>query len=404
MKALHAPREGTSYDPFPVRFFALYFVFYAAQALYGTYMNLFLGSVGFSKTQIGLMVSLSTACLLITQPFWGILSDKARYKNTVVAVLMGMAGLFSLAFPRIQKPGVMTLFVCLMAISFFPIAPLKDNITLEYLNDKKWDFGQIRMGGTIGYALTVLVVGILIQDAYVRIFPMYAGIMFLAMLLLFTLPRVHGHRHGENRAPVRVIFQDPALLCLLFFNLGYMLGTSMFYNYYPLYFTGIGGNSSLVGIMLFVCAIAEVPFFFFAGRLIKRFGVYAMILTAGVATSLRWFLLYVLTDPVLIIAANALHGVGYVMVMYSMATHINTHAPKELRATAQSLIALISALFSRVLFGYVGGVASDRFGVENMMLFSSLVVLAASLMFAVWFKLVEKKAATTQSRREEASK
>jgi hypothetical protein len=42
--------------------------------------------------------------------------------------------------------------------------------------------------------------------------------------------------------------------------------------------------------------------------------------------------------------------------------------------------------------------------VENMMLFSSLVVLAASLMFAVWFKLVEKKAATTQSRREEASK
>jgi PPP family 3-phenylpropionic acid transporter len=104
-----------------VRFFALYYVFYAAQALYGTYMNLFLGSVGFSKTQIGLMVSLSTACLLITQPFWGILSDKARYKNTVVAVLMGMAGLFSLAFPRIQKPGVMTLFVCLMAISFFPI-------------------------------------------------------------------------------------------------------------------------------------------------------------------------------------------------------------------------------------------------------------------------------------------
>jgi hypothetical protein len=48
------------------------------------------------------------------------------------------------------------------------------------------------------------------------------------------------------------------------------------------------------------------------------------------------------------------------MVMYSMATHINTHAPKELRATAQSLIALISALFSRVLFGM--SVALPRIG------------------------------------------
>ncbi|MCA5011343.1 MFS transporter, partial [Clostridioides difficile] len=42
---------------------------------------------------------------------------------------------------------------------FVPIIPLNDNITLESLTGSKWDYGRIRLGGTIGYAVTVVLAG-----------------------------------------------------------------------------------------------------------------------------------------------------------------------------------------------------------------------------------------------------
>lgn len=375
-------------DRFPFRFFAFYFLFYAAQAMYSSYMNLFLRGRGFSMTQIGGIVSVSTLALLLVQPVWGLASDKARNKNAVMLALMAVSAGIALLFPQVRSPWLLAGLVCLNAAFFNPIAPLQDNLTLEHLAGTRWDFGQIRMGGTLGYALTTLVVGLFLRDAYVRIFYIVFVFLLASLVTARKLPAVHGHRHGGDRAPVRILLRDPALLCLLFFNLAYSLGASFFYNFYPIHFTTVGGNSGLVGTLLFVCAMAEVPFFFFAGRIVKRFGIYATLLVAGLATSLRWFLLFMLTSPALIIAANLLHGVGFATISYCMATYINANAPRELRATAQSLLSLVTAVFARIVFGYVGGLASDRFGVENMMLFSCLVMLAATAVFAVWFRQV----------------
>ena len=63
-------------DPFPIRLFLVYVFFYAGQAIYNVYLNLFLNSKGFTNTKLGLVSSISTAALVLIQPYWGILSDK----------------------------------------------------------------------------------------------------------------------------------------------------------------------------------------------------------------------------------------------------------------------------------------------------------------------------------------
>lgn len=375
-------------DRFPFRFFAFYIFLYGAQSMFSAYMNLFLRDRGFSLTQIGALVSVSTLALLLVQPVWGLASDRAKNKNAVMLILIAASAGISLLFPQIRSPWLLAAVVCLNAMFFNPIAPLQDTLTLEHLSGTRWDFGQIRMGGTLGYALTTLAVGVFIRDDYVRIFYIVFVFLLASLATAIKLPPVRGHRHGGGRAPVRVLLRDPALLCLVCFNLAYSLGASFFYTFYPIHFTTIGGNSGLVGTLLFVCAMAEVPFFFFAGRIVKRFGIYATMLAAGLATSLRWLLLFLLTSPVLIIVANLLHGIGYATISYCLATYINANAPRELRATAQSLVALVTAVFSRIVFGYAGGLASDHFGVENMMLFSCVIMLAATIAFAFWFRRV----------------
>lgn len=376
---------------FPIRLFSLFVIFFSSLALIGSYMNLYLDSTGLSKSEIGLTVSISTGFLLLVQPIWGLLSDKSRNKNILLVLMLVLAGGAALLIPRLSGLWLLVAGVCAVTIFYNPIQPLLENLALEQLEGSRWDYGQIRMGGTFGFSIMVLAAGILLRDNYALVFPAVAVILLASAAMIFSMPPVRGHRHGANRAPIREVFKDPILRSLAVYFLLFVLTANIFYSFYPIHFTSIGGNSAWVGLMLFVCAISEVPFFFFAGALVKRLGLYRMILISGLATALRWFLIFSFSSPALIVLAGLLHGVGFVPIGYGVAIHINTHLPKELRATAQSLVALLTAFFSRVVFGYAGGLACDAFGVRNVMLIASGVMLLATLLFAVGYQRATRR-------------
>ncbi|MBE7720444.1 hypothetical protein [Lacrimispora indolis] len=44
---------------FPKGLFCVYLVFFSGQAIYNTYLNLYLAQIGFSTTQIGSIISIS---------------------------------------------------------------------------------------------------------------------------------------------------------------------------------------------------------------------------------------------------------------------------------------------------------------------------------------------------------
>lgn len=376
---------------FPIGLFALFTVFFSSLALIGSYMNLYLDSTGLTKSEIGLTVSISTACLLLIQPIWGLLSDKSRNKNRLLVFMLALAAGAALLIPQLSGLWLLVGGVCLVTVFYNPIQPLLENLALEELEGSHWDYGQIRMGGTFGFSIMVLVAGVLLRDNYQMVFPAVAVILLASAVMILRMPPVRGHRHGENRAPVREVFRDPILRSLMLYFLLFVLTANVFYSFYPIYFVSIGGNSAWVGLMLFVCAISEIPFFFFAGALVKRLGLYRMILLSGLATALRWFLIFSFSHPVFIVLAGLLHGVGFVPIGYGVAIHINRHLPKELRATAQSLVALMTAFFSRVVFGYAGGVACDAFGIRNVLLIASGVMLLATALFAVGYQRAIRK-------------
>ena len=51
---------------------ALYFAIFAV----ATYQTVFLQEVGFTSSQIGMMVAIGSVCGLVTMPLWGVISDR----------------------------------------------------------------------------------------------------------------------------------------------------------------------------------------------------------------------------------------------------------------------------------------------------------------------------------------
>jgi PPP family 3-phenylpropionic acid transporter len=262
--------------------------------------------------------------------------------------------------------------------------PLQDNIMLESFEGGRWDFGQIRMGGTIGYCVTVLTIGFVLRNRYEQIFWMVSIILFLCFIVGIGLKPVRGYRSATQKTPFREVLKNKALLGMIAFNLIFNLGLNFFYNFYPIYYMSIGGDSSLIGTMMFACALTEIPSLLVVNKLVQRFGIRKILVMAGIFTSIRWFLLFVLRNPYLVIAASLLHGFSYTAFSYCIITYINKTVPKDLRATSQSANSMISAVMSRIVFGYIGGVANEIFGTNNIFLVAGIMMVLATVVFFLW--------------------
>ena len=378
---------------FPINLFLPYLGFYSAQAIFGTYLNLYLNDVGFSKTQMGMFTSLSTLLVLIVQPLWGYVSDRSKTKNRILNLLLIAGATTILGFYLNINYWWIMVVNCLFCVSYNPVPPLLDNLSLETLESSKsiFDFGHIRLGGTVGYAIGVLTAGQLMQNQYRRMFYMISLLLLCAFICLQFVPPVMGYRQKAKKSSFKELLSDKKIFCFIFMNFIFSLGTVIYYSYYPLYFTTIGGDSQKVGILMFVTAVSEVPFWLIAGRLTERFGYKKMMVVAAVVTGLRWTTLSIAMNPLAAICINLTHGFCFVTLNYCIVTYINVHVPRDLRATGQSMNNMVTTILSRVIGGVLIGYLSDIFGVPTMLRLAGAAAFIGAGIFSVCYHLIEKK-------------
>lgn len=371
-----------SRQKFPLRLFVLYGAFFAGQAVYDSYMSLHLSQSGFSQSQIGWAMSMATAFLLFAQPVWGRISDGATNKNNVLRVMYLCSALVAIGFYFANAPWLMAVLLVALFAFFSAAIPLNDDVIANISGNIGWDFGKVRMGGSIGYALVSAVIASFVGQNYRSAFLWFAACMLACFVVSLRVEPVAGGRSKKEKTSYKVLLQNKPLMGMILFNFLFWMGLNFFYSFYPLHFVAIGGTN--VGWMMLACTCVEIPCMFIMGWLVKRFGVRNMMLAAGLITTLRWLGLAVITNPTLAILLNLTHGFCYAAITYCLVQYINTAVPESLRASSQSLNNLAGIIASRFVVGLVGGMASDAFGSPAVLYALSGMMLLASVGFALW--------------------
>lgn len=371
---------------FPGYLFLLYVISYGVQAVYCTYLNLFLKGEGLDESEIGFIISVSAAAALSGQLLWGFLSDRAKVKNHVLLFLYIGAAIAGTCFYGGSGFIFFLLISILFTVLYDPTLTLQDNLALEILESGRYDFGKIRMGGTAGYCLAVLAAGYFLRDDYRKIFFLISGSLVICAIIMYGLKPVYGQ--GGNTVK-KAGLKDFALLwdsvvsnrrlaAVIGLQLIFRIGNVYFSGFYPIYMTGIGGNSSTVGVIMFACALSEIPVYYIIHWMMERFGEDRVLVGAGVVTALRWLALARLHSMPFILLANLFHGIGFAVFTYSVLQEINISVPRSLRATGQMMNAVFVSLTSKVLFGYLNGLASERIGIPWMLQGYGMMMLAAT--------------------------
>ena len=183
---------------YPVYFFAVYFLLYAGNGIFGPFIPVYLSGIGFGEKAIGSLMAIGPFVAMAAQPLWGYVGDRRKYKNTVLQGLILATALVMLAFPLFHS--YIYVFAVMAFFTFFQTAiyPLNDAITLESIEPRGWKFGPIRMAGTLGYAVMAVMAGLLVKDNTSRMFPVYFILFLITFGVVFMLPRVKGHQWKVN--------------------------------------------------------------------------------------------------------------------------------------------------------------------------------------------------------------
>jgi len=360
-------------------FIILYFFIYMGDVPGGTYLPLYLKSIGLQEASIGAILAIAPMMAMFVQPLWGIITDISKSKNSVLMIMLLGASLFFFLIPHIPNSSIALLVGLIVLYNIFRSSThgITDTIALEYLDTIKAKYGLVRMSGTVGYAVMSIIAGIIAARQLGNIFWLFAVPSASAAVLLLILPNVEGHYKKNSPVNFSSLFKQKELLLLTGIGLLFQSTSGFFHSFYSIYFTNdLGGSLQMLGIITSFSAFAEIPFLIFSDSLVRKFGIRSLMLCACFIGAVRWILTALVSTPEMQFFVQLLHGMNSIVFMFCMAVYINQSVPKEIKASGQTFYAFLVGIGSRVIGSWIGGILTTYISKKLIFLANGLLLLA----------------------------
>ena len=352
-------------------------------------------------TQLGVVLAMRPLMGMLSQGFWGQVSDRSGARGRVLMVLAGGAGVAYLILPFAAGFVPIVVAVAFAALFATSVIPMASAVSMAALGDEApRRFGRIRVWGTVGFLVTVVVFPRLLawiqQAAGWRSDPPGPlegpsepglGIMFFASALLcfasaalaLRLPKAGAFglrsqpgdlrrllRHRPYRRAILVAFAA-------FFLLQAPIG------FFPVFVRARGGSLDDVGTMWVAMLLVEIPLVFLTGSIVARIGGRGLIALGVLADGLRWTLCAFAGDLRLIGVLQVLHGVSVAGTIVGLQLYVESVIPARLRSTGQGMLTVVGVSLGGALSAIAGGWLFENLGIDTLYLVGGVGALVLGL-------------------------
>lgn len=362
-------------------FWLLEFSIYLPMAFF-TFIGNYFNQLGFSDLQNGVLGSTAAIIILVSNPFWMRVSDK-RIKNTILTFISFTTAL-SIWLIYLFK-NFWAIFFISISIGFLwtSIIPIAESMASYNANKFGFSFGKARMMGSLGYALVMLLLGYMTDHLSFFLIGSLSFVFIGVSSLL--VPKTQGYNVDQKTkfSLKNLPFQ---FYRMLIFEILVLSSNAFGLYFMPVLMRSRGYAVSFAGISIAVQALAEIPFFFFADRIIKKLGIKNMLVIGAVMFGVRWILTFLITNPIIVVALQSFEFFNWVAIYYAVFYYVNSKIAPSQRSDAHALFWMTTSGISMIFGDVFGGWISNTLGVANGYFFFGIFSLVIGLTYAVFEK------------------
>ena len=370
-----------------LRYSITHFTHWAAGTAAVSFATLYLMNRGVSAGMAGTLLALSGLLSCISQPFLAAAADRAK-KMVIVNMLIGMSVICCLCFVLQLIPGLPVMaagiFYMIGIWSSDAMVPILNALSVAYQDaGYEINYGMGRGVGAVASAVSALGVGFII--AKFGTVWMILFLLFFRVLGIFALigyPRIQKNSSFKNRKTTEKTENSCTLLqfvgrykwyCASLFAVLFLgMFHAMTENYMIAIMEKLGGNSSNVGVAIFIASMVAFPVICSFSFLYKRMKVTVILKIAAVSFLAKSILFYFAGNVTAIYFIQLIQITSYAFLAPAQVYYANEKVNSSDMVKGQAFITAAYAL----------GCSAGNFAGGQLLPFGANAIMQAGIVMA----------------------
>ncbi len=334
-------------NPMAVRTGAVYGSLLLMVGVMLPFLPVWLAARGFSIADVAFAIAGQSVVRVVATPVLTYMADKYRARRRFIIVLSILAAVFMLAAGLVEGRDAIVAMIVLAAMCWAPIMPMLDAVAVEQSDAGLYDYGRVRIAGSITFIAGSLGAGalLLVIDKTSLIWVLLATHV-LMVLSAFALPQLGAAKAVDSKPPTiaaagKVLMTGSFVLLILVAGLT-QTSHAVYYSFGSLHWERLGYSAVTIGGLWAIGVVAEIVLFMYARGSIERMGPVLLLMAGAGFGVLRWAGMAFDPPLAVVVLLQVLHAASYGMTHLGTIYYIRRFMDADFAGTAQGVFVAIS--------------------------------------------------------------
>ncbi|ENN89234.1 putative 3-phenylpropionic acid transporter [Rhizobium freirei PRF 81] len=258
------------------------------------FFPVWLAGLNFSDHEIGLVIAVPMVVRVLVTPVVAVLADHMKERADVLFWSGGLSLLTAIALYWTSEFWPVLLVYGIQGATYAPYLPLVESIAMSGVRRWGFDYGSMRVWGSITFIVSTLLGGQMIgMWGGTMVLPVMVAGFVLTMLMGLVSPRIGPTRRRNqpiNLQPPTGSLRSPQLLITMIGVSIQQSSHAMLFTFASIYWRKLGFSGTEIAVLWSIGVAAEVMVFFLSKMLNRRFSAWTLIFFGSSVCVLRWVL------------------------------------------------------------------------------------------------------------------
>jgi MFS transporter, PPP family, 3-phenylpropionic acid transporter len=382
---------------------SFYFFIHISFAIILTYFPAYLSANGYSGKQIAFITSIGFVLGFFIPLVFGFIADRTQRPALILRLLLLMTVVSLLPFlsPAI---GYTLIVISYFFYSFFnvPVMGIADSMATAQAKEKGSDYGKIRMWASLGWFIAVSGFGITMDIlGFGPESPWLFVVLIISYSLVFLVSLTLTERKAETQDRIKLtaikeFMRKKSFVIFIIAVIFHYTSMSPFGIFIGPLVQELEFSQSALGMTAGMASGVEVLTLLSFGWLATRLRLESILLISVLLTSLRWFMISIISTATPLILIQGLHGATAGLFIAAAVTFAGELAPRGMKVSAQMILALAGAGLGNLIGVNITGILFDYFGsIQRTFLVSASIEIIPAILLTYMIFFDKQKAVSS---------